>query len=369
MNMNWRLQPETNPFPKIQKDGQWIASPPFKRKPIRQSSSRFMQMPGEVHEKILRFCLKSDKPLTPSISPTTSKGDLSYGRSAYSPYSRWPLSSQLLRVSQDLYREARHVLYSDNVLSITWQTIYGPPRRVPEYSCTILGASIVYSDHHFDWSSEWGTDLLSLVSILREERKRWEPDTEWLEQIYPALLQFDKVQVVMQDTIAWGYFHMSKTLQNVLKNKKVVLVLPGQQGSLLKSPADLGDLLARCHSLRCKTFDVAHRSDKHEAAVQPHRWLIQSQARVSDLHDRWQLMFTKLIPQLRDIGQSMFIIRNDRAVHSLQCAMMSDNEASFELAMVEILRLTRLWITELEQHMQECINETGQQLLATQDSG
>lgn len=182
----------------------------FSKPAAAQESSHFLSLPAEVGQKTLRLLLKS---------PDRLQSEKQYNdrwQEAHVPGwdDKTNLSSQLLRCSQLLYHEGKHVLYEENVLSVwfTWQN--------GEARCDILGTSINFPPDPLDFLSKT-IDRLAFdecppgITI--------EPSDEWFIS-NAAIGHFGRVEVVLNTDLLDPAYLACHVLRALFKDAHISIM-------------------------------------------------------------------------------------------------------------------------------------------------
>lgn len=187
---------------------------------------KFMQLPGEIRNMILRQLLKSPEPLL--SRERFRSGNEQEDTQAYA--AQVSLSSQIMRCCKHLYHEGSHILYGQNTLAVELGD-----------SCNILDTS---------------TKLCAPFCELRDYARTYgSSPTDQLITIYPKLLLFQKIVVdaknLWEDRTAWT---ACRAISGLVKDKDVVVVPYEFDGD---GRYGLSDWLKacggwRCHSIRFK---------------------------------------------------------------------------------------------------------------------
>lgn len=212
-----------------------MATHSFILSPAAQSQSHLMQLPAELRLSVLRHLLQTDRPLTSDIDVSLDQAQ----SETYTRVSNLELSSQLLRSCQQLYREARPILYHENTLAIVCdhtETLH------------VLGHDIEIAD--YSWThAEHITDLTSLATFTLlgpngfHLKKQYEL---FLAQAF-LLQQFQTFDVTLGHSNRVDIYNAVRMLRNLVAAKHVRVRLPLMY--LIREPVLGVFKLWRCRSI------------------------------------------------------------------------------------------------------------------------
>ena len=225
----------------------------FQQSSRRQSASRLLSMPSELRLLILRNLLKHEDVLQP-LRWT--------GRQEYKATVQ--LSAQLLQTCQQLYAEASHVLYKENIVEIRCRVYQ---RR---HWCDILEASVVIPEKLSEVKDADCT--LPVLAAQRTVAGPWarvaRSNPAWLIKHYLLLKRFDlwclNIQYETQDQV----FIACRALQDLLHGKEVVTSLlpvssePTSNVVLPRTATDIDEAaIFSLNYLRCSAITLQSRLD------------------------------------------------------------------------------------------------------------
>ena len=292
-----------------------------------------MQLPAELRLKILRFLLRSAEPICNlgDSSTTTQQG---YNELQEKFEAQTKLSAQLLRVCQALHQEASHVLYSENVLEITWTEASTSARAICDEHdlCNILTYQIHYPVYCGD--DPLGDELVALTT--RELFFGHIDARESLITAYSTITRFQKFHVIVNMDDSHNIFYACRALRDLLHNKIVKFRLDTVDGF---DQEYLHHIEPYFHCLRCEdiVIDCHHGNEWF-----PTRSIITSK---TDFIDTWA-SWRKFSRHLQEIGEMPF---RDRYRELYKCtgeAASTYANRDYEEHKAMLLEKAQTWIEE-----------------------
>lgn len=205
-----------------------------------QIISRLLQLPAELRLAILRCLLKRNEPLIGEHEYRASSGF-----DSVKTESNLDLSPQILPCCQQLYEEARPILYQENTLAI----LHGS-----EGNCYVLDFGIDFTD--YDWSqADEITDLMSLAEYMlltKSEPKFYRGELQRLLRNRSILHEFQKLDITLYGYERGSIFNAVRMLRNLVTGKQVTV-----RFTPFRDAQDFDVNVLGCLKLwRCKSISV-----------------------------------------------------------------------------------------------------------------
>lgn len=275
----------------------------FKKPRHTQNQSRLVSLPVELRVKVLRTLLVAGEPIL-SLAHYAARINTRYKGAEKRYKESVNLSAQIMPTCQDLYVEAKGILYEENTISVNPTThefgsIRFRRRRNP-VACAMLDAVVGIPD-----LIEECEPIQDLVK--NQEQKDPQQGAKLLKQwrehflrLYPALEQFRHWRIEFDITFDF-LAHFVRTLSKLLLGKRVTIAFHGDlelRVLSLKSARMLGPLkLLRCEHITIQ--DNFHAPVRHEIET-----VVESQLPIVDLYKEYA-EFRKLLQKLPEQGPDM----------------------------------------------------------------
>ena len=296
-----------------------------------------MQLPAELRLKILRFLLRSAVPIY-NLDDRSAKTQHEYVELHQKLEAQTKLSAQLLRVCQQLHHEGLPILYSENVLEITWSDASLSARAHCDdcYLCNILTYQIHYAVY-------CGKDPFwdELEVLTTREYPFGHSDTrDSLVAAYPTIGRFQKFHVIVDVDDSHDIFYACRALRGLLHNKIVQLRFDTANGF---DQEHLHYIEPYLHCLRCEDIMVDCRLTNDWT---PTRGIITSKTDFIDTWASWMNFSEHIVGNLQEIEEKPFRNQYKKLYERTREAASTYANEDYEKHKVTLLEKAQAWTEE-----------------------